>query len=222
MVGKYTGAFRVMKPHTVHLDHMDGFEFEELCKEIIEKTGFPRVERTPAVGDEGRDLIIHDDYGLIFVECKHHPNSSIGRPDLQKLHSALITGGAVQGWFITSGRFAGPAVKHVKKLSPPITLIDRQMLFDMANKVGMELVIGGKTGTMYSYPIVSDDQFKWNLGAHLKTFLNSSPHEIPNMLDLRERAITMKPIFAIDYRVDSSFRTSIGLIHREREVRGIC
>ena len=76
-----------MQNKTRYLDTMDGYEFEQLCKAIYENSGYNHVELTSKSGDKGRDIIIYTNEGKIVVECKHRPNSSIGRPVIQKLHS---------------------------------------------------------------------------------------------------------------------------------------
>ena len=82
---------------TIHLETIDGFEFEKMCELIFSRIQDSRVERTPSVGDLGKDLIIHSSDGTIFVECKHHLDRTIGRPVIQKLHSAVISEGAIKG-----------------------------------------------------------------------------------------------------------------------------
>lgn len=83
---------------TIHLDMIDGFEFERACADIFSGAGWGRVERIGGVADGGRDLIIHGDDGRkTIVECKHQPNSSIGRPIVQKLHSAVMSEDAAGG-----------------------------------------------------------------------------------------------------------------------------
>lgn len=86
-----------MPEEYVALDSMDGFEFEHFCGRLLETLGYGRVETIGSVADAGRDLIVHSREGKIVVECKHHPNGVIGRPVVQKLHSAVITEGAIGG-----------------------------------------------------------------------------------------------------------------------------
>ena len=129
-----------MKERTIYLDDIDGFEFERVCNDIFTNLKYGKVEETPLVGDEGKDLIIHDKRGKIVVECKHHPKSSVGRPVIQKLHSAVISEGAYKGIVVTTGTFSKQAVEHARKLSPPIELIDKGILLDLATKVRTLLV----------------------------------------------------------------------------------
>ena len=83
-----------MQVETVLLDKMSGFEFEEFFGHLLSKLGRGRVEKILFTHDEGRDILVRTPSGLIVVECKHHPTGTIGRPIVQKLHSAVISSGA--------------------------------------------------------------------------------------------------------------------------------
>ncbi len=73
----------------ISLDDMDWFEFEHFTAHLFQKLGFGKPEEIQKGSDCGRDVIIHSPSGdLIIIECKHHPKSTIGRPTVQKLHSA--------------------------------------------------------------------------------------------------------------------------------------
>ncbi len=89
---------------SIRLERLDGFEFEELCKRVFEKLNLGKVTYVGHTGDEGRDLIL-EGYkgGRAIVECKHWPGSSIGRPIVQKLHSATISSSAHQALVVTTG-----------------------------------------------------------------------------------------------------------------------
>ena len=130
---------------TVYLDGLNGFEFEQLCERIFHRAGWGSVERIGGVGDGGRDLIIHKRNGEeIVVECKHQPDSAIGRPIVQKLHSAVVSTGADAGIIITTGRYSQKAIEHAKILSEdtPIDLFDLLRLTELAWKAQIKLVIG--------------------------------------------------------------------------------
>ena len=71
------------------LEELSPEEFEIWCQVLLERHYECKIETTPHVGDEGRDLIVHDPSGKIVVECKHSPSSTVGRPVVQKLDSVL-------------------------------------------------------------------------------------------------------------------------------------
>ena len=120
---------------TVFLDMLTGFDFEKTVGRILERLGVGRVEQVLFAQDEGRDILVRSPEGVIVVECKHQPNTSIGRPIVQKLHSAVISSGAVKGMLITTGRFTEEATEHARKLKTQgttIEMIDKPILADMA------------------------------------------------------------------------------------------
>ena len=117
---------------TVYLNTLSGGNFEVLCQDIFLQYYKVPVENMPLVNDKGRDLIIHSPDGDIFVECKHHPRNPIGRPVVQKLHSAMITENVSKGIIVTTGYFSKDAVNHVNINNLPIDLIDRDRLKEIA------------------------------------------------------------------------------------------
>lgn len=79
---------------TVSLETMDGYEFQKFVGNLFKKLGFENVEASPPTADGGIDISMEQetDVGAVHfkVECKHHPESSIGRPVVEKLHSAVM------------------------------------------------------------------------------------------------------------------------------------
>lgn len=94
---------------SVFLDKMSGFEFEDLIADILTRLELGKVEKVLYTQDGGRDILVRSPNGLIVVECKHHPKGSIGRPVVQKLHSAVITSKALKGILVTTGHFTKEA-----------------------------------------------------------------------------------------------------------------
>ena len=204
-----------MKRNTTYLDSIDGFEFENVCKIIFSNLNYGRVESTPLVNDKGKDLILHSKAGKVLVECKHHPNGTIGRPVIQKLHSAVISEEAIKGIVVTTGTFSKDAILHAKSLEPPIELIDKGVLYDLAARAGMELVTSFGLGTVYTFSIIDDELLKNNLSAWLKKILISKPKRIEEII-INRRKIQLKPIYTIKYSINAVFSTTVGVIHAER------
>lgn len=86
-------------------------EFEHAVAGLYRMHGF-HVVQTAYVADGGWDLELHRANERLLVECKQwHPNRTVGRPILQKLHSAVITERANGGILVTTAAFSGPAVE---------------------------------------------------------------------------------------------------------------
>lgn len=124
----------------IDLENMSGRDFETLCKEIFSKYYKVEVEQTALVGDGGKDLIIRTPVP-IYVECKHH-RATIGRPVVQKLHSAMITDFVRKGMIVTTGKFSPQAIEHVRSNNLPIELMDGEKLRGIAESVGIKLFFG--------------------------------------------------------------------------------
>ena len=125
----------VKKQKIEALRRMDPYKFEEYVKDLLLSTGFKTAKCTPRSNDGGKDIIATDSEGKkVFVECKRHEESNkIGRPLIQKFHSALIDGNADYGLFVTTSYFNENAVKYAR--NKDIRLIDARLLADMIEQV---------------------------------------------------------------------------------------
>jgi restriction system protein len=109
-------------------------KFEEFCAHLMEAMGY-RARVTKYSGDGGVDVIAHrDELGfeppLIKVQCKQM-NSSVGRPDIQKLDGAVQHGEF--GLFITLGAYSSDA-RTYEQMKPNLRLIDGSELVDLVVK----------------------------------------------------------------------------------------
>jgi len=111
------------------LEDLSPRQFEEYCQVLLTCHYRCKVELTKQTGDEGRDLLVHHPNGLEVVECKHWPNGTVGRPVVQKLHSAVLTANSIRGTIITTGRFSGEAEIYAQSLNDvKIELVDAAKL----------------------------------------------------------------------------------------------
>jgi len=200
---------------TVVLETLDGYEFEKLCAKIFQNLEYGTVEVMPLSGDGGRDLLIHTREGLVVVECKHQPHTSIGRPVVQKLHSAVISSKAVKGILVTSGKFSIQAVDHANSLMPKIEMVDQKILGDLATRAGIELILEGKRHTVLRYPLSEATALKNKIVTFLGKKAKSSPTRVEDILNITIRRVEFRPSYMIQYDVNSTFETNVGIIHRE-------
>jgi len=103
------------------LDDLSGFEFEDVMEDVFRNLGFENVRQAERTADEGRDVIMEEVVDgtrrAIIVECKH--TGTVGRPVVQKLHSAIATfdfDGPKRGMVVTTGRFTNPAQEYANRL----------------------------------------------------------------------------------------------------------
>lgn len=198
-----------------YLEQLDGFEFEKLCKKIFSNLYKGKIEQTSLVGDKGKDLIIYADEGKIFIECKHHLNGTIGRPVIQKLHSALIIEGASKGIVVTTGIFSIGAIEYAKQVSPPIELVDINILFDYAIRSGYRLYSTFREGSIYEFPISNKEKLQEKISRYCIEKLVSKPNEFSKILKIKSREIFYEPYYSLNYEINSVFATSIGIVHNE-------
>lgn len=200
---------------TVVLETLDGYEFEKLCAKIFEKLNYGKVDIMPLSGDGGRDLLIHSSEGLIVVECKHQPNTSLGRPIVQKLHSAVISSNAIKGILVTSGKFSTQAVEHANALSTKIELIDKKILADLATRSGIELIVDGERHTVLRYPLSDDFAIKNKISSFIERKCESHPSKSSDLIKISRRNVSFLPSYVIQYDINSIFETNVGVIHKE-------
>lgn len=205
---------------TIRLDMIDGFEFERVCADILSGAGWGRVERIGGVADGGRDLLVHGgDGSLTIVECKHQPNSSVGRPVVQKLHSAVMSEGASRGIIVTTGRFTDEAREHAAMLSRTtrIDLLDLGQLADLADRAGVRLVAGGRSMPPAQYlPDAGTDGARSLVMSRIAG-LRSHPTPPAELARVSAHAVRLEPYYLARAEVEQDFSTSVGLIHSVRE-----
>ncbi|WP_144466515.1 restriction endonuclease [Bacillus nitratireducens] len=107
---------------------MDPREFEYFVADFFRSLGY-KVQVTSGSNDGGKDIILHKGNEMKFVEVKRYTKSSIGRPFIQKLHSAIVDADAVGGYFVTLSHFNKNARQYAANKN--IELIDGDKLIHM-------------------------------------------------------------------------------------------
>jgi len=108
-------------------------DFEDFVAKLFEALGYQNVRLTPRVRDEGKDIVMEradplHGSRMIYVECKHWKANSVGRREVQVLHSAVIAKPEVnQGVIVTTGRFTDGAIAYARQVGV-IELIDGEKL----------------------------------------------------------------------------------------------
>jgi hypothetical protein len=152
---------------------MNGYDFEEYCHSLFAYVYKCRVQQTSFSNDEGRDLIMYDEGKTTFIECKNWKTTHVGRPVIQKLHSAMITGKADRGIVVTTGKFTQDATEYVRINGLNIELIDFYSLQKLAAKKGDVLTWDRKTAQDYN------NIHDYN-EARSKQYYEELKHEHPN------------------------------------------
>ena len=199
----------------VLLDDMDGFEFERFVAHLFERLGFGKAEEILKTGDAGRDIVIRTpDGGLIIIECKHHPEGTIGRPVVQKLHSAVITAQAKKGFLVVTGQFSHAATTYARGLEPPIELVDSRILYDMAKRAQIRLLKKGEKTAVYHILPPSQELVEQKAIDHIIGHALSQPNTPRQLAKTTVIKTHFTPAYLLEYSLHENFSTTVGIIHR--------
>jgi restriction endonuclease Mrr len=204
------------------LDDLSGFEFEDLMEDVFRNLGYENVRQAERTADEGRDVLMEEVVDGtrrgIVVECKH--TETVGRPVVQKLHSAIATfefDGPKRGMVVTTGRFTGPAEEYAQRLQQnddphPIELVDGEDLREIADEIGLDLYNG-------RIEILCDETLRpYDPAAGVDAPVQEAFRDIENIeavdLPTPHSQVRFRPVVAITADTNAVFETSVGVIHR--------
>ncbi len=207
------------------LDNLSGFEFEDVVEDVFRNLGYENVRQADRRADEGRDVLMEEVVDgtrrAIVVECKH--TDTVGRPVVQKLHSAIATfdfDGPKRGMVVTTGRFTQPATEYVANLEQnsdphPIELIDGEDLREIADDVGLDLYNG-------RIEILCEETLRpYDPAASVTAPIEEAIGDIRNIeatdLPTPHAAVTFQPVVEVTAETNAVFETSVGVIHRINE-----
>ena len=198
----------------VSLDDMDGFEFERFVAHLFERLGFGKAEEILKTGDAGRDIIIRTpDGGLIIIECKHHPKGTIGRPVVQKLHSAVITARAKKGFLVTTGRFSPDATEYASSLGSLIEMVDSRILYDMAKRAQIRVLRKGERTAVYHILPPSQELVEQKVIDHIIGTALSAPNRPRELTKTTVKNTHFTPAYLLEYSLHENFATTVGIVH---------
>ena len=126
------------------LDNIDGYQFEVLCKQLLDKLDFAGVEITSRSNDKGIDgfgyLKINQivSFKVVF-QCKRH-RGSVGSPDIDKLVGAARRASADRTLFITTSSFTPPAKENAKEQNVDLINGDDLAELMLQHKLGVNLM----------------------------------------------------------------------------------
>lgn len=203
------------------LDELSGYEFEDIIEDVFRNLGYENVRQSQRTGDEGRDILMEETVNgqrqAVIVECKH--TGSVGRPVVQKLHSAVATydyDGPKRGMVVTTGRFTNPAEEYAESLrknSDPhqIELIDGTDLREIADEIGLDLY-NGRIEILCDQTLRPYDPAQGVAGPVREAFRDVENIQLQDLPEIDTYA-SFLPFLRVRARVDATFETSVGVIH---------
>ena len=154
-------------------------------------------------------MIIYAKQGKIVVECKHH-KGRIGRPEVQKLHSAVVTEKAKNGIIVSTGGFADNAMEYANGLKVKIELYDANKLAEIAQTVGIKIVMSGKDLQTYTFPLLDAKDLENKFSGFL-TLFESKPVPAKNLFKIIKQDIVYTATYESIVNINEDFHTDGGL-----------
>lgn len=197
------------------LETMDGYQFQKLVANVFKRQGFLNVKVGPKGADMGIDITMKQKTGMnltvgFAVQCKHHPENVIGRPVVQKLHSAIVVSPNVdKGLVVTSGRFSEAAIKYAEKIG--VDLIDGDKLIELGKQLGIPVLYKKRVPIAENcFPISDKSKVTEKLIGFLELDLKGFSQELFKVDQIDIRLI---PTYMVDYYINATFSTSVGVVH---------
>ncbi len=93
-------------------------------------------------------------------------------------------------------------------------MVDKKILADLATRSGIELILEGKRHTVLRYPLSEIDEMKNKISSFIERKSESNPAKLPIYENI-QRHVSFLPSYMIQYNINSTFETSVGVIHEE-------
>ena len=205
------GKKTIDEAQDIYLDRLDGYQFQQFVASIFHRLGFSNVKVGPRGADEGIDIKMEKEteMGTIryIAECKHHAEAIIGRPTIQKLHSAVITNIMNKGIVVTSGYFSGDAIQHAESVG--IELVDIDRLKELGKKVGLSIHHESRLLMDKCFPISDEASIVVSVHDFLKNDLIGFQKSLMKVEDVSLRLLSA---YMVDFSINAMFNTSAGKI----------
>lgn len=122
------------------INSLTGREFEKLIYYIFKELGY-KITLTSESCDGGKDLIIENEEGLTYIECKRWSSKDfkVGRPEVQKLVGASVADNVNNMLFITTSNYTNEAKEYAKKFDN-LELWDMQDLMLQILKLNLKCI----------------------------------------------------------------------------------
>jgi restriction system protein len=200
------------------IDRLDGYDFEELVHQIFSRHGF-KCQLMPKSRDGGIDVIAANNEQEILIECKHWKGNA-GRPIVQKLHSAVMTYNVngnreKKGIVVCTGNFSPDAIEYVLTLKDIMDLWDYSKIRKFAYDVGIILYSSrSKDSAYFGILAREEEELKKTIVSDYVVALKSHPRNSVDACLIRGIIPSQASAIRISYKLDKSFSTSVGKIHR--------
>lgn len=220
---QYTPLINKQLEFNTYNRDMSPYQFEVFMADLFRKLRYTNVKVTNFSRDGGKDIIMEQENKnkrvLVLVECKYQ-KALIGRPIIQKLHSALSMykyRGEKKGIIVTTGYFSDEAIEYAGEINKrdknisKIELIDKDKLNSLIKKVGQG-ILKDKTPSKItlSYPYSNKKEIIKTLN---EIYFDRIKNFNKNLIKITSITLVFNPIFMLNYKIDKIFKTSVGAIY---------
>ncbi|GEM_PF-5481323 len=206
------------EPVVYRLSKMSGFAFEKAIATLFERLGYT-TEIPGRTSDFGRDVIATSSDETIIIECKH-TQSGVGRPVVQKLHSATLSfDDSARGIIVCTGGFSEPAKDHAAELGSVLKLWSYEQLVRRGRQVDVYFRSEAQgTDLVFEPSLRSDGDLEVTVRKHWADHIASDPRPPREVLMPTVTRSRRLPALRIRYRLDEQFGTSTyPNLHRVRD-----
>lgn len=113
-----------------NLKYMNPREFELFTAKLFDQLGYVSTV-TQASRDGGKDVILQNKSGTMYVECKHY-QGSVGREIANKLYGVMCADKVQGGIIITTGHFTKDCIEFCRRVG--IILYDMSGILQLYKK----------------------------------------------------------------------------------------
>jgi len=206
----------------ISLDTMDSYEFKDFIVNLFKRLGYSNIKVGSETAIRGVDITMEkatDIGGAVryLVQCEHQPMGVVALPVIKILHSTVVSTPTLdKGLIVTSGRFSSDAIEYAEEIG--IELIDSWKLIELGTKVGLTIQKKPFEKIEGCFPVSNKSQVTMKLVNFLKNDLEGFEEKSASIekIDLR-----LVPFYIVDFSINATFSTSVGIIHRINEASSI-
>ena len=201
----------------ISLDTMDSHEFKDFVVSLFKRLGYSNIKVGSETAIRGIDMTMEkaNDIGTVkyLVQCEHQPTGVVALPVVKILHSTVVSTPTLdKGLIVTSGRFSSEAIEYAEEIG--LELIDAWKLIELGKKVGLTIQKKPSQQVESCFPISNKSQITLRLLNFLKNDLVGFEEKSTK---IEEMGLQLMPSYMVDYSINATFSTSVGVIHSINE-----
>ena len=198
----------------ISLETMDSHEFKDFIVNLFKRLGYSNIKVGSETAIRGVDMTMEkptDIGGAVryLIQCEHQPMGVVALPVVKILHSTVVSTPTLdKGLIVTSGRFSSDAVEYAEEIG--IELIDALKLIELGKRVSLTIQKKLSPQIESCFPISNKSQIVVKTLDFLKNDLTGFEEKSTK---IEEIGLRLVPSYMVDYSINATFSTSVGVIH---------